>query len=123
MIPKVSYPFGSMFAVNDPLTETPNPSSKLLGYMEAFAVTTNFDGERMICTCRTTLNLKGYKGELLNVGSCHFTQVTELPLVGGTGDFRFIQGYMIISPVDLMSPTTCYKVEFQLYWLHAALVH
>lgn len=119
----LSNSFGSLFAYNDPITETVDPSSKLLGYMEGSAVTTSFDGERVTCISRTILNLKGYKGELLNVGSAHFVEVSELALVGGTGDFRFAQGYMTKSVVQRSGPTTSYKVEFYLYWPHAVLAH
>ncbi|XP_019108079.2 dirigent protein 1 [Beta vulgaris subsp. vulgaris] len=123
-ITTTSNPFGSLFAFHDPLTETPNPSSKVLGYTEGSAVTSSFDGERTTCLSRVTLNLKGYKGELLNVGTAHYTQVSELPFVGGTGDFRFVQGYMTTSVVDLRGHTTCYKIDFNLFWPpYAALAH
>ncbi|KNA10239.1 hypothetical protein SOVF_146010 [Spinacia oleracea] len=113
---KTSNPFGSLVAFNDPLTETEDPFSKVLGYMEGSAVTSSFDGGRTTCICRTSLNFKGYKGDLLNVGTAYYTQVSELPLVGGTGDFRFVQGYMTFSVVDLSGPAACYKTDFHLYW-------
>ncbi|KAL2905742.1 Dirigent protein 2 [Bienertia sinuspersici] len=109
-------PFGSLFVYNDPLTETPDPNSKVMGHMEGTDVTSSFRGERAMCNIRTTLNLKGYKGELLNVGVGYFNQVSEYPLVGGTGDFRFAQGYMTSSAVKLTGPTTCYKIDFVLFW-------
>ncbi|XP_021754891.1 dirigent protein 1-like [Chenopodium quinoa] len=123
-ITTTSNPFGSLFAFNDPLNETPDPSSKVIGYTEGSSVTSSFDGERTTGISRITLNLKGYKGELLNVGTAHYTQVSELPFIGGTGDFRFVQGYMTTSVVDLSAPTTCYKLDFNLFWPpYAALAH
>uniref|UniRef100_A0A803MGZ7 Dirigent protein n=1 Tax=Chenopodium quinoa TaxID=63459 RepID=A0A803MGZ7_CHEQI len=120
-----SNPFGSLFAFNDPFDETPDPSSKVVGYSEGSSVTSSFDGERTVAFSRISLNLKGYKGELLNVGTPHSTKVSELPFVGGTGDFRFVQGYMTTtSVVDLSGPTTCYKIGFNLFWPpYAALAH
>ncbi|XP_074321461.1 dirigent protein 1-like [Silene latifolia] len=111
-----SNPFGSLFAFHDPLTETSDPNSKVLGYTEGMAVTSSFEGERTTCLSRVTLNLKGYKGELLNVGTAYYNQVSELPFVGGTGDFRFAQGYMTTSVVNLSGPATCYKIDFIVYW-------
>ncbi|KNA05177.1 hypothetical protein SOVF_192740 [Spinacia oleracea] len=123
-ITTTSNPFGSLFAFNDPLTETPDPSSKVIGYTEGSAVTSSFDGERTTCISRITLNLKGYKGELLNIGTAHYTQVSELPFVGGTGDFRFVQGYLTTSVISVKPPTTCYKLDFHLFWPpFAALAH
>uniref|UniRef100_A0A803MGZ9 Dirigent protein n=1 Tax=Chenopodium quinoa TaxID=63459 RepID=A0A803MGZ9_CHEQI len=82
-----SNPFGSLFAFNDPLNETPDPSSKVVGHTEGFSVKSSFDGEHNVGVSRITLNLKGYKGELLNAGTAHYTKVSELPFIGGTGDF------------------------------------
>ena len=108
--------FGSMFAFNDPITEKPNPTSKVIGYMEGSAVSSNFKGDQATCICRTTLNLKGYKGEIISVGTAYFSRASELPIIGGSGDFRFVQGYMTFSSVDLMGPGACYKTDFYLYW-------
>ncbi|CAO2842808.1 unnamed protein product [Amaranthus hypochondriacus] len=120
-----SNPFGSLLAYNEPLTETPNPSSKLLGNMEGSGVTSSFNGDRMTFICRSKLKIKGYKGEILNVGSASFTKLSELPIVGGTADFRFAHGYIIQS--DLLKGidgASYYKVDFHVYWPpFAVLLH
>lgn len=38
------------------------------------------------------------------------------PIVGGTGDFMFAQGYVTTSPVELAGLTVVYKIEFHIYW-------
>ncbi|XP_057538364.1 dirigent protein 1-like [Amaranthus tricolor] len=112
-----SNPFGSLLAYNEPLTETPNPSSKLLGNMEGSGVTSSFNGDRMTFICRSKLKIKGYEGEILNVGSASFTKLSELPIVGGTGDFRFAQGYIIQSDMFKgIGGASYYKVDFHVYW-------
>ncbi|KAL2925642.1 Dirigent protein 11 [Bienertia sinuspersici] len=73
------------------------------------------DSDRVTSVIRTTLKLKGYKDELLNVGAAYYAQLSKYPIVGGTGDFRFVQGYMTTSVVDINHPTTCYKVDFYLF--------
>ncbi|KAL2926206.1 Dirigent protein 1 [Bienertia sinuspersici] len=110
-----SSPYGSLMVYNDLLSETPNRNARAVGHMEGSGVTTGFDSDRVTSVIRTTLKLKGYKGELLNVGAAYYAQLSEYPIVGGTGDFRFVQGYMTTSVVDINHPTTCYKVDFYLF--------
>ncbi|KAK9689063.1 hypothetical protein RND81_09G032700 [Saponaria officinalis] len=115
-ITKTSNSFGSLVVYQDPLTETPDPTSKVLGHVEGLATTSSFTGERTTCVSRMTLNIKGYKGELLNVETGYYNQVSELPFVGGTGDFRFAQGYIISTLFDLRGEGACYKTDFVIYW-------
>lgn len=65
---------------------------------------------------KITLNLKGYKGSISVLGGTHNIKPSNHPVVGGTGDFMFIQGYVRSSPVNLEGITVVYKIEFHLYW-------
>lgn len=123
-ITKTSNPFGSIFAFHDPLTVTPDPTSEVLGTTEGSAVTSSMDGERTTCLSSMSLWVKGYKGSVLNIGVADYVKNSELPMAGGTGDFRYVQGYIATSVVNLSGHTTCYKIDFFLYWPpYAAMFH
>ena len=55
---------------------------------------------------KITLNFKHRKGSISILGVTHNTKPSDHPVVGGTGDFLFVQGYI----------TVVYKIEFHLYW-------
>ncbi|KAJ6736952.1 DIRIGENT PROTEIN [Salix viminalis] len=60
-----------------------------------------FDGLRSISIAKITLRLKNRKGSISIVGGTHNIKPADHPVVGGTGDFMFVQGYVTSSPVDL----------------------
>ncbi|CAK7355545.1 unnamed protein product [Dovyalis caffra] len=109
-------PFGTLFVFQDPMTVTPNISSKVIGIAEGTAITSSFDGLRSISIAKITLRLKNHMGSISIVGGTHNVKPADHPVVGGTGDFMFVQGYVTSSPVDLKGPTVTYKIEFHLYW-------
>lgn len=109
-------PFGTLFAFEDPMTVAANRSSKLVGIAEGTTVTSSLDGLRTISIAKITLRLKNYKGSISIVGGTHNIKPSDHPVVGGTGDFLFVQGYVTSSPVDLEGITVVYKIEFHLYW-------
>ncbi|CAK7355549.1 unnamed protein product [Dovyalis caffra] len=109
-------PFGSLFAYQDNLTITSNPSSKVVGISEAISITSTLDGLGNIAISKTTLEYKRLKGSISIVGSAHSIEPSDLPIVGGTGDFTFVQGYMTSTPVNISGFAVTYKFEFHLYW-------
>ncbi|KAJ7944063.1 Dirigent protein [Quillaja saponaria] len=109
-------PFGTLFVVNDPFKLSADPSSKVVGSNEGFSLTSSLDGLENIAVGKLSLNLKKYKGAVYFVGSVHNTKSSEHPIVGGTGDFLFVQGYITTSPVNLTGLILIYKFEFHLYW-------
>ncbi|KAG4992145.1 hypothetical protein AAZX31_09G181300 [Glycine max] len=115
-VTQTTTPFGTLFAFQDPLTVAANRSSKLVGIAEGTTVTSSLDGLRSISIAKLTLRLKHHKGSLSIVGVTNNVKPSDLPVVGGTEDFMFVQGYISTSPVDLKGLTVVYKIEFHLYW-------
>ncbi|KAJ7944061.1 Dirigent protein [Quillaja saponaria] len=109
-------PFGTLFVLNDPLKVTADPSSTVVGSAEGFSIVSSFDGLDSLSVAKLTLNLKKYKGAVYFIGVFHNTKTTEHPIVGGSGDFLFVQGYIATSPVSLTALNIIYKIEFHLYW-------
>ncbi|KAJ6996919.1 hypothetical protein D5086_010468 [Populus alba] len=109
-------PFGSMFVNHDLLTISPNSSSKVVGVAEGVSITSSLDGLTNVVMEKITLELKHYKGSVSVIGTAHNIKVIDLPVVGGTGDFMFVQGYIKPSLVTFENPNILYKIEFHLYW-------
>ncbi|EEF40698.1 Disease resistance response protein, putative [Ricinus communis] len=108
--------FGTLFVFQDPMTVTPNRTSKVVGMAEGTSVTSSLDGLTSISTAKISLHLKHHKGSISIVGGTHNVKPADHPVVGGTGDFLLVQGYVTSSPVDLSGLTVVYKIEFHLYW-------
>ncbi|KDP43759.1 hypothetical protein JCGZ_22386 [Jatropha curcas] len=113
---QIALPFGTIFVFEDPMTITPNRTSKLVGIAEGTSVTSSLDGLTSISVAKITLRLKHHKGSISIVGGTHNVKPANHPVVGGTGDFLFVQGYVTSSPVDLSGLTVVYKIEFHLFW-------
>ncbi|KAK9129238.1 hypothetical protein Sjap_009725 [Stephania japonica] len=113
---QVTTPFGTIFVFQDPMTVTANRSSAVVAVAQGSSITSSLDGFKSISLAKITLNMKHYKGSLSVLGVTHNTKPADHPVVGGTGDFLFVQGYVTSSPVDLKGTTVVYKIEFHLYW-------
>ncbi|KAL2933463.1 Dirigent protein 19 [Bienertia sinuspersici] len=116
-VSQTTTPFGTIYAFQDPLTTTPTyNSSTVLGTTEGASITSSLDGLRSLSVAKITLNMKSHKGSISILGGTHNTKPSDHPVVGGTGDFVFVQGYVTSSPVDLKGITVVYKIQFHLYW-------
>nr|XP_043635219.1 dirigent protein 19-like [Erigeron canadensis] len=115
-VSQTTTPFGTLFVFQDPLTLKPNYTSKVVGRAEGTSITSGLDGLRSISIAKITMNVKKHKGSISIVGGTHNIKPSNHPVVGGTGDFLFVQGYVTSSPVDLVGITVTYKIEFHLYW-------
>ncbi|GAU48738.1 hypothetical protein TSUD_192370 [Trifolium subterraneum] len=115
-VTETTTPFGTLFVFQDPLTLTSNRSSKLVGIAEGTSITSSLDGLQSISIAKLTVRVKGYKGSVSIVGGTNNIKASDHPIVGGTEDFLFVQGYVTSSPVDLKGITVTYKIEFHIYW-------
>lgn len=115
-VTQTTTPFGTLFVFQDLMTIKPNMSSKVLGIAEGTSITSSLDGLQSISIAKITLNLKKHKGSVSIVGGTHNIKASDHPVVGGTGDFTFVQGFVTSSPVSLKGLTVVYKIEFHLYW-------
>ncbi|KAK1410520.1 hypothetical protein QVD17_37057 [Tagetes erecta] len=115
-VSQTTTPFGTLFVFQHPLTIKPNRTSKQVGTAEGSSITSGLDGLQSISTAIITLNVKKHKGSISIVGVTNNIKPSNHPVVGGTGDFLFVQGYVTSSPVNLVGITVTYKIQFHLYW-------
>lgn len=115
-VSQTTTPFGTLFVFQDPMTVTANRSSKVAGIAQGTSITSSLDGLESISIAKITLRLKHRRGSISIVGGTHNIKPSDHPVVGGTGDFKLVQGYVTSSPVNLKGLTVTYKIAFHLYW-------
>ncbi|KAL6616484.1 hypothetical protein ACP70R_038754 [Stipagrostis hirtigluma subsp. patula] len=109
-------PFGTIYVFRDDLTVHRDSSSEVAGVMEGTSTTTSFDGLRNLLAAKITLHHRGYRGSLSVLGGTHNTRPSVYPVVGGTGDFLYTEGYVRSTPLDPEGPTVMNRLEINLYW-------
>ncbi|KAD7479109.1 hypothetical protein E3N88_02245 [Mikania micrantha] len=115
-VSQTTTPFGTLFVFQDPLTLKPKHTSKRVGTAQGTSITSGLDGLQSISIAKITLDVKKHKGSISIVGVTNNIKPSNHPVVGGTDDFLFVQGYVTSSPVNLVGLTVTYKIEFHLYW-------
>ncbi|RDX58397.1 Dirigent protein 2, partial [Mucuna pruriens] len=93
---KDSLPFGTVVAMDDPLTAGPEPDSKLVG--KAQGIYTSISQEEMALMMVMTMAFTEgeFNGSSISVLARNMIMsepVREMAIVGGTGAFRFARGY------------------------------
>lgn len=88
--------FGDVVAMDDPLTVGPEISSKLIGRAQGIYTYTS-QSEISMLVINNYIFLDGiYNGSTISVlgRNAIYTGVREMPIIGGTGVFRFARGYV-----------------------------
>ncbi|XP_039135495.1 dirigent protein 11-like [Dioscorea cayenensis subsp. rotundata] len=117
-------PFGTIIVFNDKLTTSKSSNSSVAGIAEGTSITSSINGLQGVSFAKITLKIKGHQGSISIVGGTNNVKPADHPVVGGTGDFLFVQGFVRSLPVELQGLRVVYKIEFNLYWPpYAAAVH
>ncbi|KAL3625521.1 hypothetical protein CASFOL_030975 [Castilleja foliolosa] len=89
--------FGSLTMIDDPLTVGPSLSSKIIGRAQGFYGGSGLVNPALLMVMNYvfTNESKHYGSTLSLLGRNPFiTSEKEMPIVGGTGKFRFAQGFV-----------------------------
>lgn len=112
--------FGAVVMMDDPLTEGPEMSSKMVGRAQGiFASASQSEvGYLMVLTFSFTHGK--YNGSTLNVlgRNTIMSQVREMPIVGGSGFFRFARGYAQAHTHTFSARARAAAVEYNVYVFH-----
>lgn len=112
--------FGAVVVIDDPLTEGPDMSSRLVGSAQGMysLAAKNEAGLLMVFNCvfvegecnGSTLSILG-RNEV-------FSKVREMPIVGGSGVFRYARGHVEAKTYTFDLKTGDAVVEYNAYALH-----
>ncbi|EXB37871.1 hypothetical protein L484_011932 [Morus notabilis] len=93
--------FGTIFAIDDQVTQTPDKSSAQVGRAEGVLVTSALDGSNVSVLISIVFNNLEYSGSTLELQGVirQNERYREVSVVSGTGRFRFARGYAIFETI------------------------
>lgn len=94
-----AFQFGTLVAVDDPVTEGPDRTSKEIGRAQGMYINSQLDGKGLHMVFSVVFTDGVYKGSTLEIqGADIFAKnEREFSVVSGTGYFRFVKGYGIMT--------------------------
>ncbi|WCJ42168.1 Disease resistance-responsive (dirigent-like protein) family protein [Euphorbia peplus] len=89
--------FGSIMMADDPLTEGPDPNSKLVGRAQGLYGSAGQSEMCLIMAMNFAFTDGAYNGSSISLlgKNSALSPVREMPIVGGTGVFRLARGYAV----------------------------
>lgn len=112
--------FGTVLLLNDALALGPEAGSKVIGWAQALSAITS-QTELALTMVMNFVFIDGkFNGSVLTIlGRNNLgLKVREMPIVGGTGAFRFAQGYVHTSMVYISQTNKTAVAEYNLSVLH-----
>ncbi|CAN1276444.1 Dirigent protein 23 [Linum perenne] len=95
--------FGAIVMADDPLTETSDPSSKLIGRAEGMYSSASQEDIALLMVMSYGFTDGPYKGSSISIMDKNpaMNPTRELPVLGGTGVFRMARGYAAMKTVSV----------------------
>lgn len=112
--------FGTLVMMDDPLTETPDPKSKLVGKSQGIYASAAQEELGLLMVMNLAFMEGKYNGSTLSMLGRNrvFNAVREMPIVGGSGLFRFARGYAQAHTHTFDVKTGDAVVEYNVYVFH-----
>nr|CAN76752.1 hypothetical protein VITISV_009422 [Vitis vinifera] len=112
--------FGAVLMMDDPLTVGPEPSSKLVGRAQGIYASASQEEIGFLMVLNFAFMEGKYNGSTLSVlgRNTIFSKVREMPIVGGSGLFRFARGYAQARTHTFNVKTGDVVVEYNVYVFH-----
>ncbi|XP_060174627.1 dirigent protein 22-like [Lycium barbarum] len=113
--------FGSTVMMDDPLTIGPKLSSKLVGRAQGIYAQSSLNDIAYLMVLNFAFVDEGdYNGSTLSILGRNkvLSSVREMPIVGGTGVFRFARGYALAKAHSYDPKTGNAVVEYNVFVLH-----
>uniref|UniRef100_A0A6N2N3T9 Dirigent protein n=1 Tax=Salix viminalis TaxID=40686 RepID=A0A6N2N3T9_SALVM len=112
--------FGLVTMMDDPLTVKPEISSKLVGRAQGIYASASQSELSFLMALNFVFTEGKYNGSTLSIlgRNSVFSGVREMPVVGGSGLFRFARGYAQAKTHDLDFKTGDAVVEYNVYVFH-----
>ncbi|XVE96158.1 hypothetical protein REPUB_Repub02eG0197400 [Reevesia pubescens] len=115
-----SSPFGAVVMMDDPLTINPDINSKLVGKAQGIYAIASQSEASLLMVYNFAFMEGKYNGSNLSVFGRNsvFSSLRELPIVGGSGVFRFARGYAEARTHTYDFKTGNAVVEYNVYVFH-----
>ncbi|KAL0415722.1 UNVERIFIED_CONTAM: Dirigent protein 19 [Sesamum latifolium] len=112
--------FGMISMMDDPLTLGPKLSSKLVGRAQGLYASASQEEFGLLMAMNFVLMEGKYNGSTITVvgRNVPFNKVREMPVIGGSGLFRFARGYVQARTHTLDLKTGDATVEYNVYVMH-----
>ncbi|KAL1204493.1 Dirigent protein 19 [Cardamine amara subsp. amara] len=112
--------FGLMRMIDNPLTLTPRLSSKMVGKAQGFYAASSKEEVGLLMAMNFAIFDGKYNGSTITVFGRNSVsdKVREMPVIGGSGLFRFARGYVEARTHDFQLKTGNAVVEYNCYVLH-----
>ncbi|XP_050386780.1 dirigent protein 22-like [Argentina anserina] len=109
--------FGTTLMIDDALTEKQDPTSKIIGRAQGFYSVAAQQETAFLMVMNFVFVEGNYKGSSLSILGRNpvLNDVREMPIVGGTGLFRFARGYVLAHTVWFDANTRDAIVEYNVY--------
>ncbi|XP_076931591.1 dirigent protein 21-like [Bidens hawaiensis] len=112
--------FGITAVIDDLLTAGPEPTSKVVGRAQGIYAFDGLNDARLLMALNYVFTEGKYNGSTLSIlgSNALFSPVREMPIVGGSGLFRFARGYALAKTYSRNASTGDAIVEYNVYVLH-----
>ncbi|KAM0946934.1 putative dirigent protein [Dioscorea sansibarensis] len=113
-------PFGSVFAIDDPLTDGPELSSNVIGNAQGIYVSSGHDKLTLVLAVDFGFTSGEFNGSSISVFSRNPVLETdrELAIVGGRGKFRLARGFAKLHTYSLNGANGDAIIEYNVTVLH-----
>ncbi|KAF5725509.1 dirigent protein 22-like [Tripterygium wilfordii] len=112
--------FGFVSMIDDPLTEGPQLGSKLVGRAQGFYASASQQEVGLLMVMNFAFMEGKYNGSTISIlgRNTVFSKVREMPVIGGSGVFRFARGYVQARTYRFDVNTGDAVVEYNIYVSH-----
>ncbi|KAJ0020167.1 hypothetical protein Pint_31350 [Pistacia integerrima] len=112
--------FGMVSMIDDPLTEGPEMTSKMVGRAQGFYALASLEEVGLLMAMNFAFIEGKYNGSSITIMGRNtvFSKVREMPVIGGSGLFRFARGYVQARTHKFDIKTGDATVEYNVYVLH-----
>ncbi|GLJ04905.1 hypothetical protein SUGI_0006050 [Cryptomeria japonica] len=89
--------FGSLFVMDDPITEGPEPTSKLVGRAQGLYASAGQEEVHLLMAVTYVFQGGEFNGSTIAMvgNNAVFSEVREMAIVGGSGKFRLARGFCL----------------------------
>ncbi|XVE78785.1 hypothetical protein DITRI_Ditri14bG0005900 [Diplodiscus trichospermus] len=112
--------FGMISVIDDPLTMGPQLSSKMVGRAQGFYASASQQEVGLLMAMNFAFVEGKYNGSTITVlgRNTVFSEMREMPVIGGSGLFRFARGYVQAKTHWFDPATGDAVVEYNCYVMH-----